>query len=62
MKSVTVHTFYKSPSNDREPRQVSLWINPDKTVTLLGNLNHGTQIIVDQELVNALQKVVDATK
>lgn len=59
--SVTLQTFHKSPSNDKEPRQVTLWVNPDNTVTLLGGLLHGTQIIVDQNLVDALQKIVDAS-
>lgn len=40
-------------------RNVTLWVNKDGSVSLLGNLEHNTTIIVNQELVNNLQKIVD---
>ena len=44
------------------PRTVTLWLNRDLTVSLLGNLPHGTEIIVDQELVDDLQAQVNTIK
>lgn len=53
------------PSNMDEIRMVSLAyagnLHPEY-VQLLGGLNHGSLIIVDQQLVDELQKVVDFLK
>jgi hypothetical protein len=62
MQPITVQTFHKSPTNDKEPRQVTLWVNPDNSVTLLGSVYHGTEIIVDQKLVDDLQKLINMRK
>ena len=40
-------------------RTVTLWVNEDKSVSLLGNLPDGTQLVINQELVNNLQKIVN---
>jgi hypothetical protein len=45
---------------EKDARGVTLWLNADNTVTLLGALLHGTEIVVDQKLVDDLQKLVDA--
>jgi len=55
--NVTVRTFTKQG----DQRNVTLWLNPDRTVNLLGNLPHGTTIIVDQKLVDDLQALVNET-
>ena len=45
----------------RGVRNVTLWPNEDGSVSLLGNLEHNTTIVVDQKLVDDLQKLVYAT-
>ena len=57
MKFVTVQTI--TPNTD-DQRNVTLSLGKDNRVYLLGNLLHNTTIIVDQELVNNLQKLVNA--
>ena len=62
---VTIYT--NTISDDRyshkEPRNVTLAYNrKEGIVYLLGNLEHNTQIVVDQELVNNLQFIVDEMK
>lgn len=55
--SVTVKTVGDFGHGDQ--RNVTLWYSHrDNDVTLLGNLEHGTRIIIDQELVDALQALV----
>ena len=57
---ITIHTTYKANSGGEIfERNVTLWMNKDNTVSLLGNLEHGTKIIVDQTLVDDLQKLVN---
>ena len=56
---VTIKTQYESKSGTLESRNVTLWLNRDNTVSLLGNIPHGHTIIVDQELVNKLQELVN---
>lgn len=57
---VDVHTFYSASGEDRT---VSLAFSP-KTgeITLLGNLEHGARIVVDQKLVDDLQHLVNLSK
>lgn len=43
-------------------RNVTLWVEKDGSVTLLGNILHNTTIVVNQELVDALQKIVTETQ
>jgi hypothetical protein len=59
MESVTVKTITPGSS---ESRNVTLWLNRDNSITLLGNLLHNTTIIIDQALVNDLQALVDYQK
>lgn len=54
--NVTVRT---ETSARRNERNVTLWLNRDGTVSLLGNLPHGTKIIIDQKLVDDLQALVN---
>ena len=56
--NVTIRTLTNTDKG-YNPRNVTLWVNPDKTVSLLGNLPHGTHIIVDQKLVDDLQALVN---
>jgi hypothetical protein len=56
MQNVTIHT---ETSDHQNERNVTLWLNPDGTVSLLGNLPHGTHIIVNQKLVDDLQALVN---
>jgi hypothetical protein len=57
---VDVKTYTRLSSTEKDARGVTLWLNADNTVTLLGALQHGTEIVVDQKLVDDLQKLVDA--
>ena len=59
MNEVTVRTLIEDGRTTFQ-RNVTLWLNGDGSVALLGNLPHGTTIIVDQALVNDLQKMVNA--
>lgn len=44
-----------------EPRNVTIHNGRDGFV-LLGNLEHGTRLLIDQELIDQLQKLVDEKK
>lgn len=62
MSEVTVRTLISNPLANPQgtlQRNVTLWLNPDRTVSLLGNLPHGTTVIVDQKLVDDLQALVN---
>ena len=56
MQNVTIQT----KTNGTE-RNVTLWLNRDGTISLLGNLPHGTQIVVDDRLIADLQKLKEAS-
>lgn len=57
--AVTVKTVRVLGSN-RTERNVTLWLDvEDHDVTLLGNLEHGTHIVVDQQLVDDLQALLN---
>lgn len=60
---ITVHTNEVEEKNwNKEPRNVTLACNPDTgLVYLMGGLEHGTQITINQELVNKLQKFIVAS-
>ena len=60
LKFVTVQTRYNTSSNTFEERNVTL-AHDTRTgkVSLLGGINHGNEIIINQELVNALQEIVN---
>jgi DeoR/GlpR family transcriptional regulator of sugar metabolism len=56
MEFITVKTVLKN----NEARNVTLaYSNKFNDVYLLGNLEHNTQVIIDQELVDDLQKIVN---
>ena len=56
MQFVTIKT-----KKDQDIRNVTLSYNDGQT-TLLGSLEHGTEIIIDQDLINDLQMLVDENK
>lgn len=61
---VTVHTSTRNPQgkSTREERNVTLAYSPahpEQGITLLGNLEHSTQIVVNQKLVDDLQYLVN---
>lgn len=55
LECVTIET----KTTKEDDRNVTLWINRDGSISLLGGLEHGTKIVIDQKLVNALQRLVD---
>lgn len=59
---VTIKTTYIDKQGQLQERNVTLWVNRDNSISLLGNLEHNTTIIVDQKLVDDLQNIVDLTK
>jgi len=59
MKFITVKTFSPTPYH-QEQRNVTLaYSDKFNDTVLLGSLEHNTQIIIDQELVNSLQEIVN---
>ena len=52
---ITIHTLNRRGENERN---VTLSCKKDG-VMLLGNLEHGTKIVIDQTLVNQLQAIVN---
>lgn len=57
---VTIETKYLNRAGDFETRSVTLdYSKRDNDITLLGNIPHGNKIVVNQELVNALQELVN---
>jgi hypothetical protein len=54
MEFITLHTV---PDKWSDPRSVTIAYNKTE-VSLLGTLIHGTIIQVDQELVDALEKII----
>ena len=60
MKFITLNTFTRTSMHNKEPRGVTLaYSERDNKVTLLGNLEHSTELVIDQELVNQLQDLVN---
>lgn len=58
LKFVEIETVKENEGS----RSVSLsynWKSKPEKIILLGNLSHNTQIVVNQELVDNLQKIVD---
>lgn len=45
------------PEKWQDPRRVSLAVYKTE-VQLLGNLEHGTKLVIDQKLVDDLQKII----
>ena len=59
IKVVTFSPY--GPGHRDEPRNVTLHFHDGET-TLLGNLEHNTKIVIDQALVDQLQKIVNANE
>jgi len=57
LKTNTVKTFYTQYT---EPRNVTLAYDKKyNTVVLLGNLEHNTQLEINQELIDGLQSLIN---
>jgi len=54
--NVTLKTLDEDGENTRN---VTLWQNLDGSVSLLGELQHGTKLVIDQNFVDSLQLIVD---
>lgn len=60
---VTVKTLSKNHAKDKgTPRNVTLWLNNDGSVSLLGNLEHMTTIIIDKQLIKDLTALYNESK
>lgn len=51
---VTIKTLYGQGKIKDQPRNVTLWLNNDGSISLLGNLEHNTTIILDNQLIKDL--------
>ena len=63
LQFVDLQTRTKVSSNRFEPRLVHL-SHSDKTnaITLSGGLEHNTELLIDQEFIDGLQKLCDQQK
>lgn len=56
-------TFVTLKTKDHDGRQVTIAYSHNKNqVTLLGELPHASNLVIDQELVDDLQKIVNLQK
>ena len=57
--NVTLKTYTKTSSNTKDIRNVTIWYSYYfDEFTLLGNLSHGTELIIDQKLIDDLQRLL----
>jgi len=55
---VTLHTFTKISDTTKAPRNVTIWYAHGE-FTLLGNLLHATELVINQELIDNLQQLLN---
>jgi hypothetical protein len=57
MKFVTIQTIYTGEDGNRYNRNVTLCKCDDGKILLLGKLDHRTEIIVNQDLIDELKEM-----
>jgi len=62
-RSITLKTYTQTSCDTKEPRNVTIWYSPaHNEFSLLGGLPHGTELVIDQKLVNQLQELLNDIK
>jgi len=58
---VTLQTFTRTSSTTKDPRNVTIWYAHGE-FTLLGNLEHATELVINQKLIDDLQRLLNEVK
>lgn len=60
LKFVTLHTLTRLNQEARDPRNVTIAYDTKlKEFSLLGGLEHNTILLIDQKILDDLQKILD---
>ena len=60
VKFVTLQTFTKTSSDTKDARNVTICYSPAyDEFTLLGSLQHGTELVINQKLIDDLQELIN---